>query len=143
MKGPLVVERRTTAPPAAVYRLLTGSTEWTGWQGVDATIEAVPGGIFRMAMADGRTARGQFLELDPDRRVVFTWGWVDAPGIPPGSTEVEIELIPEGDGTLIRLTHRGLADDERSLHLVGWHHYLPRLAARATGAEIGPDPGPG
>jgi uncharacterized protein YndB with AHSA1/START domain len=139
----LRVERRVSAAPPAVYAYLTESDRWAQWQGSDATIEPRPGGLFRMRMADGQTARGQFVELVPDRKVVFTWGWVSAPGIPPGSTVVEIELVPEGDGTLIVLTHRSLPDGERDKHLMGWQHYLPRLATVAEGGTAGWDPGPG
>jgi uncharacterized protein YndB with AHSA1/START domain len=138
----LVVERRVAAPPSAVYAYLTDSNRWAQWQGVDATIEARPGGLFRILMPAGQTARGQFVELVPDRRVVFTWGFVDVPGIPPGSTTVEIDLIPEGDATLVRLTHRGLRDDDVAVHRVGWEHYVPRLVAAASGVDPGPDSTP-
>jgi uncharacterized protein YndB with AHSA1/START domain len=137
------VERRVAAPPAAVYAYLTESDRWASWQGEEATIEPQPGGLFRMRMGTGETARGQFVELVPDRRVVFTWGWVDVPGVPPGSTTVEIELVAEGDGTMIRLTHRDLPADDAPTHEAGWRHYLTRLGARAEGLEPGPDPGPG
>jgi len=102
----------------------------------------VVGGIFSMLMANGMTARGQFIELVPDRRVVFSWGWVDYPGLPPGSTRVEIDLRPDGADTVLVLTHRSLPADELSQHRAGWSHYLPRLAQVARGADPGDDPGP-
>jgi uncharacterized protein YndB with AHSA1/START domain len=83
------------------------------------------------------------VELVPDRRVVFTWGFVDAPGLPPGSTTVEINLIPDGDATLVRLTHRCLTGEDVPIHRAGWDHYLPRLAAVSSGTDPGPDAGPG
>jgi uncharacterized protein YndB with AHSA1/START domain len=138
----LVVERRVSAPPSAVYAYLTESSRWARWQGVEATIEARPGGVFRILMPAGQTARGQFVELVPDRRVVFTWGFVDVPGIPPGSTTVEIDLFPDGDATLVRLTHRGLRDEDVPQHRAGWGHYVPRLAAAAAGDDPGPDSSP-
>jgi uncharacterized protein YndB with AHSA1/START domain len=94
----IVLEQRIAAPPSTVYRFLTESEKWKLWQGVDAKLDARVGGIFSMFMGNGMAARGQFVELVPDRRVVFTWGWVDRPGIPPGSTTVEIELNAEGEG---------------------------------------------
>jgi uncharacterized protein YndB with AHSA1/START domain len=94
-------------------------------------------------MANGMTARGQFLDLDPPHRVVFTWGWVDHPGLPPGSTTVEIVLTPVENGTMIRLTHQGLPMDEVELHRQGWNHYIARLVTVSGGGEPGPDPGPG
>jgi hypothetical protein len=55
---------------------------------------------------------------------------------------VEIELVPADDGTLIRLTHHDLPAAERPTHLIGWQHYLPRLATVSVGDEPGPDSGP-
>jgi uncharacterized protein YndB with AHSA1/START domain len=59
---------------------------------------------------------------------VFTWGW-EAEGhpIPPGSSEVEVTLVPDGDGTLVRLVHRGLPDEAVQQHAEGWDFFLPRL----------------
>jgi uncharacterized protein YndB with AHSA1/START domain len=139
----IVVEQRIAAPPSTVYRYLTESDHWKLWQGVDAELEARVGGIFSLLMGNGMNARGQFVELVPDERVVFTWGWVDRPGIPPGSTTVEISLNAEEEGTLLVLTHRSVADDEAQMQQMGWSHYLPRLALVASGREAGPDPGPG
>ncbi len=137
--GDLRVERRIAAHPSAVYSYLTDSVRWARWQGESAGIQAVPGGIFRMVMANGTTAEGRFVQLVPDARVVFTWGWQGSASVPPGSSIVEIELAPDGDGTLVRLTHRGLPAEERAIHAVGWEHYLPRLAAVAAGDDPGPD----
>lgn len=143
MSAPVVVTQHVSAPPDVVYSYLTESEKWAKWQGARATIEARPGGIFVMSMPDGTTARGQFVELEPNRRVVFTWGWVDNPGVPPGSSTVEIEITPADDGSRITLTHRGLPDEEAGLHEAGWSHYLPRLAARAEGRRVPADRGPG
>lgn len=130
----IVVSQRVDASPAAVYRCLTESRLWTRWHGaVTAGLNPVEGGIFSMSMPNGMMARGRFVELVPDRRVVFTWGWVDRPGIPPGSTIVEIDLEQEGEGTMVVLTHRNLPDDEAPLHREGWEDRLPDLATLAAG----------
>ena len=86
-------------------------------------------------------ARGQYVEIDPPRRVVFTFGWEseNSPE-PPGSTTVEITLVPDGDGTLLRLVHSGVPQEIRAGSDEGWAHYLPRLAIAAGGGEPGPDP---
>jgi len=141
--APLVVERRMAASASTVYSFLVDAEGWTRWQGESAAIDARPGGIFRMTMGNGLTARGEFIELVPHRRVVFTWGWIDSPTVPPGSTVVEIDLIADGDGTLVRLTHRDLAVAEQPSHETGWVHYLGRLTMVAQGFDAGPDPGPG
>lgn len=139
----IVLEQAINAPPSTVYRYLTEGEKWKLWQGVDASLDARPGGIFALVMGNGMSARGQFVELVPDKRVVFTWGWIDQPGIPPGSTTVEVVLHPEGEGTRLVLTHRSVPDEEASAQRMGWTHYLPRLALIAGGADPGPDPGPG
>lgn len=138
----VVVERRVAASPTHVYGYLTVGDRWARWQGRSADIDARPGGIFAMEMATGQRARGQFVELEPDRRVVFTWGWIDHPGVPPGSSTVAIDLIPDGDGTIIRLTHTGLPTEELPLHRMGWDHCLDRLVILVDGGDPGPDPGP-
>jgi len=133
------VERRIAARPAVVYAYLTDSVKWARWQGSIATVEPRPGGRFEMTLGDGTIAEGRFVSLEPDRRVVFTWGWRGHQTVPSGSTTVEVELAQDGDGTLVRLTHRGLPREDQPLHLIGWDHYLPRLATVAEGGDPGPD----
>lgn len=142
MSEPIVVVQRIAAPPAVVYEYLTDAEKWGRWQGTGASLEARPGGDVVLAMPNGETARGRFMGLVPGRRVSFTWGWNGHPAVPPGSTAVEIDLVPDGDGTLVRLTHSGLPADEVPLHRAGWEHYLPRLALAAAGEDPGTDPGP-
>ena len=43
--------------------------------GQTAELDARPGGNFRVQVLPGHTARGRFVELDPPRRLVYTWGW--------------------------------------------------------------------
>ena len=127
----VVVERRVNAPPSTVYSLLTRLDRWLAWQEPGATIDPRPGGAFRMKVAGRAWASGHFSELVPDRRVVVTWGWdaVDYP-VPPESTLVQIDLIPDGDGTLVRLTHSGLPSVLRDVHRQGWLFHLEELESR-------------
>ena len=71
-----------------------------------------PGGVYRVEVIPGNVARGVFVELDPPRRLVYTWGWEAGAGgpVPPGSTTIEIDLVPDGDGTTVHFTHRDLPD---------------------------------
>ena len=137
------LEQRIAAPPATVYRYLTEADRWRLWQGASADLDARPGGLFSMVMPSGMRASGSYLEVEPGRRVVFTWGWEGHDGIPPGSTIVEIVLDADGDGTTLTLVHRDLPPDEVASHTMGWRHYLPRLALAAAGLDPGPDAGPG
>jgi uncharacterized protein YndB with AHSA1/START domain len=84
---------------------------------------------------------GEFVEVDPPRRVVFTWGWeIELFATPPQSTIVEVSLTPEGDETVVRLVHRRLQPAAVAFHRAGWEHFLPRLALIASGSDPGVDP---
>ena len=106
--GPLVVERRIQASPETVFGFFADPRRWLQWQGLEAELDPRPGGVFRMNVRGDGWAVGRFLQVDPPRRIVFTWGWeIERSPLPPGSSVVEVELIPQGDGTLVRLTHPG------------------------------------
>jgi uncharacterized protein YndB with AHSA1/START domain len=96
--------------------------------------------VYRVLVAGQHQAAGEFVEIVPPEKVVFSFGW-DQPGhpIPVGSTTVEITLHPEGEKTRLRLVHRGLPDDAVADHEGGWSHYLERLGIVAAGGTVGPD----
>ncbi len=129
------------APPGEVYALLTDAELLVEWMAPTARLDPRPGGEVTWTHRNGDTVRGEFVELVPDRRVVFTYGWDRADvGVPPGSTVVEITLRPVAAGTELRLVHRGLEGPMADAHAGGWGNYLGRLAARAEGRDPGADP---
>lgn len=129
------------ASPETVWEFLVDPEKIVRWKGVEAFLGPEPGGAYRVQVLPGRLAAGEVLECDPPRRLVHTWGWEGDENVPPGSTTVEYELVPEGDGTRLRFTHRDLPGaDAAGSHAHGWDHYLPRLAAAASGADPGRDP---
>jgi uncharacterized protein YndB with AHSA1/START domain len=136
----VVVTRWIAASPPTVFAFFTDSERWAAWQGVGGTVDARVGGQLRVIMPDAAAASGQFIEVVPPRRIVFTWGWEgnEIP-VPPRSSTVMIELEPADNGTLLRLTHSGLPADVGELHRKGWERYLDRLARRATGNDPGAD----
>jgi uncharacterized protein YndB with AHSA1/START domain len=134
------VERRIAAAPSAVFRYLTESDLWSRWQGEAAELDPTPGGRFEVRMAEGQVVEGEFVAVVPDQRVVLTWGWQQHPRMPPGTTTVEFELTPDGDGTLVRLTHRGIPAEDVPLHRAGWDVFLPRLEIAVGGGDPGPNP---
>jgi uncharacterized protein YndB with AHSA1/START domain len=86
------------------------------------------------------TARGRFTEVVPVHRLAYSFGWDGREKTPPGSGLIEIDLIDREGGTLVRLTHSGLPDEEAcASHEKGWAHYLERLAIAAGGGDPGPD----
>jgi uncharacterized protein YndB with AHSA1/START domain len=109
--------------------------------GSDATLEPVPGGCYRVLMRDGVEAAGEFVEIDPPHRLVFTWGWTQDRAVPPGTTRVVVTLEAERGGTRVILRHYGLPDHgQRDHHRTGWEFYLDRLHVRIQGGDPGPDP---
>ena len=134
-------EIRIAAHPETVFAFLTDPEKILRWKGKSATIDPRPGGIYRVDINGRNIARGQYVEVVPNRRVVFTWGWEgEGSPAPPGSSTVEITLVPDGDGTILRLVHHGLPEEARDAHAHGWTHYLSRLAVAAPGRDPGPDP---
>jgi len=132
------------ASPETVWELLVDPDEATRWMGQAATFDVRPGGTYRLEVIPGNVARGEFVEIDPPRRLVYTWGWElgnSSGSVPPGSTTIEFELTPAGEGTLLRFTHRDLPTAESATsHGHGWDHYLERLVAVAAGGDPGVDP---
>ena len=128
------------ARPETVFRLLTDPHEWVRWKGKIAQLEPRPGGTFHVDFQNDKdVVDGRFVEVIPSRRVVFTWGWQGSPTVPPGSSTVEIDLEPDGDGTRLRLVHRGLPEAALASHTEGWDYFLPRLVNVAEGRDVGSD----
>jgi uncharacterized protein YndB with AHSA1/START domain len=141
-----VVERevRIAARPETVFPFFTDPDKMVQWKGRKAELDPRPGGLYRVELNDQAVARGEYVEIDPPSRVVFTWGWEGQESgphaVPPGSSRVEISLEQDGEGTIVRLRHLGLPEESREIHGQGWDHYLSRLVKTAAGEDPGPDP---
>ena len=143
MEEALVVRREThiSAPPAAVFALLTDPQKILRWMGTEAEVEPHPGGLYLVNVTGARLARGYFREVVPVHRLAYSFGWDGSEEVPPGSSLIEIDLVDEPEGTLLRLTHSGLPNAEQcASHAEGWAHYINRLATVASGRNPGPDP---
>ena len=120
------------AAPADVFSYFVDPALYVRWQGTSADLEPRPGGRFRVFVEAGQVAAGEYVAIEPPRRVVFTWGWEGNPLIPAGSSTVEITLEAAGAGTLVRLRHTGLPDQAAvDIHSEGWNLYLERLSGVA------------
>ena len=129
------------ASPETVWEFLVDPEKLMRWKGINADLDPRPGGVYRCEVIPGHTARGEFVELDPPHRLVFSWGWDGNDGVPPGSSTIEIELATDGEGTSLRFVHRDLPNAEAvASHAHGWDHYLPRLELAAAGGDPGEDP---
>ena len=133
-------EVRIAAKPDAVFAFLTDPAKIARWSGTHAESDPRPGGVKRTVINPGHIMSGAYVEVVPNQTLVYTCGWVDSASIPPGSTMVELVLVTDGDGTLLRLAHAGLPVRARDGHGEVWDHYLARLAVAASGGDPGPDP---
>lgn len=138
----VVVSTTVAAPAPVVYGYFVDLDKLTRWMGHDGTIVAEPGGIFRLHVTDQACAVGEFVELVPPERVVFTWGWEGSELTPPGSSTVTVSLQPDGDATVVTLVHRGLCEGEDDRHEAGWTYFSGRLAVAGAGDDPGPQAHP-
>jgi uncharacterized protein YndB with AHSA1/START domain len=130
------------ADPATVFAFFTDPQRLIRWMGVSAELDPRPGGIFLLDVNPaGWIARGEFKEVIPVSRLAYTWGWEgNNHYVAPGSSLIEIDLVPNNGNTLVRFSHSGLPSEAVPGHSEGWTHYLGRLVIAARGDDPGPDP---
>jgi uncharacterized protein YndB with AHSA1/START domain len=131
------------ARPETVFAFFTDPAKMVRWMGSEATLDPRPGGICRVDMKrdiGDAAILGEFVEVVPYSRLVFTWGWEPDPfGVPPRSSRVEVSLVPEEQRTRVRLVHSELPEAGENFHRIGWEHYGARLARAAAGGDPGAD----
>lgn len=111
------------AAPAAIYRALLDSAEFSKLTGAKATIEPREGGAF--TCFDGYIF-GRQLELVPDRRIVQAWRtqrW------PEGDwSTIRFELQAVDRGTKLVFDQHGAPEGDVPSLSAGWHkHYWEPL----------------
>jgi uncharacterized protein (TIGR03086 family) len=135
------VEKTALLPVSAdeAFALLTEPDRLRRWQTVTARVDLRAGGTYRWTIVPGHAAAGTYLEVEPGRRVVFGWGWEGSPDLGPDASTVTVTLEPTKDGTLVRLVHDGLDEQQATVHAEGWSHYLERLERAAVTGDAGVD----
>ena len=141
-------EIEIAASQETVWELLTDPAKAPAG-GVDTpTFDLREEGKFRMEVSAGSIASGKFTEIEPPRRLAFTFGWEKGGAgpelLPAGSSTVQIELVPTDTGTLLRLVHWGLPNAEAVHEPRRGLGSLPRPAGhgRRPAATRDPIPGP-
>jgi uncharacterized protein (TIGR03086 family) len=121
------------------FALITQPDRLRRWKAITARVDLRAGGDYRWTIIPGHSACGTFTEVEPGRRVVFTWGWEGDAALPPGASTVTITLEPAEGGTIVRLVHDGLTGQQAAMHGEGWTHYLGRLVEAGTRGDAGAD----
>jgi uncharacterized protein YndB with AHSA1/START domain len=135
----LTLRRRINAAPEKVYAAWTEPARLIQWFGparvkqdtVRAEIDLRPGGRYRISFQNDRgeynEVGGVYREVVRNARLVFTWAWHSTP---ERESLVTVSLAPDGEGTLLTLTHGQFLDAEtRDRHREGWLSTLDKLAA--------------
>src|SRR5687767_4939125 len=143
----LRVARTFRAPAERVFQAWTSPEELKKWSAPgEATVGAAEvdfrvGGAYRirMELPDGsvHVAVGEYREIDPPRRLVYTWRWDTQPegqrdphAAARGTrdTLVTVEFTERGGGTEVVLTHSGFETEEsRAGHAQGWEGAFEKL----------------
>jgi len=135
-KTSIHIRRVYKAPVAAVYAAWTDPEQMKHWMGPsdafgesEVTMDVRVGGRYRIVMhaPNGDTHRvgGEYREVVPNKRLVYTWAWESTP---ERESLVTLEFKPSGEGTELVLAHQRFADQEaRDKHREGWDGCLGRL----------------
>lgn len=138
----LRITRILPAPPAEVFAAWTDPRSLAVWmcpgtvREAMAEVELRVGGRFRIVMkhsGEDFVHTGEYLEVSPPHRLVFTWISKATHG---RTTTVTIELRPHGRGeTEIVMTHEGLPGETRAEHSSGWGQIVQKLEAHLRGSR--------
>jgi uncharacterized protein YndB with AHSA1/START domain len=134
----LEIKRLIKAPRDRVYAAWTDPAQLKQWFGPEKvqTDELVAdiraGGKYQWDVTtpegEKMTCRGEYRELQPGRKIVFTWRWDDDEDWENHTSIVTIELSDHADGTEIRLTHEQLPNEDSCKgHTRGWNSALDKL----------------
>ena len=107
--------------------------QWHAPQNVevgDVQVDLRVGGTYRIEMLhdddkNNCIATGEYLEIENNRRLVYTWGWE---GPDRYETLVTVEFIEKNGGTELLLKHQRFANNSaRDKHEFGWNGCLESL----------------
>ncbi len=134
-KPSLTLKRRFKAPPAKVFAAFADPEKVRLWMGpgemkaVIAESDTRTGGRYRWVMqapnGEQHDVGGVYREVVPNRKLVFTWAWKSTP---ERESLVTVEIKPDGEGSLLTLTHEQFFDeDARDRHQGGWNGALDKM----------------
>ena len=139
----LEIKRLIKAPRDRVYAAWTDPAQLIQWFGPekvqtrDLIAETRVGGKFRWDLTNSEgenmTCLGEYRELQPGKKIVFTWQWDDDEDWENHTSVVTVELFDADGGTELRLTHKQLPNEaSRDGHTGGWNSALDKLEKFVT-----------
>jgi uncharacterized protein YndB with AHSA1/START domain len=130
----ITISRTIPASPERAFAAWTDVTQLAAWwwpqlAGTTYDVDARQGGRFRISSpAIGATVTGVYAEVDPPRRLGFTWNWEDEDE-PEATVEdmVVVTFEPGDGGTLVTVAHTSTAHVPEGGAEQGWNDVLDRL----------------
>jgi uncharacterized protein YndB with AHSA1/START domain len=137
-KTSLEIKRFINVPRARVYAAWTDPAQLKEWWGPESVrtrnLVADPrvGGKYRWDLTNPEgeemTVFGEYRELVPGKKIVFTWKWDDDANWEEHNSIVTVELSDRDGGTELHFIHEKLPSEEsRDRHNEGWNSVLDRL----------------
>jgi uncharacterized protein YndB with AHSA1/START domain len=138
----ITIARTVAATPERVFAAWTDAEQLAAWWwpqlgGTTYDVDARLGGRFRIHSSGiGATVTGVYTEVEPPRRLVFTWSWEDE-GEPEAVVEdtVVVTVEPDDGGTLVTVAHTSVAHVPEGGAEQGWNDVMDRLARMWQVAE--------
>lgn len=112
------------APRDTVFKYFTDTPRWAAWWGAGSKIDARVDGDLLIVYPGGAQVVGKVLELDPPKKIVFSYGYVKGVPIGPGESRVTIQLDAIREGTRVHLHHAFAEAGVRNQHVQGWRYQL-------------------
>lgn len=125
--------------PDEAFALITEPDRLRRWKTIASRVDLRAGGEYRFTIVPGHVARGTYREVVPGQRIVFGWGWEGATELGPDASTVTVTIEPADGGSLVRLVHEGLTEEQAVSHMEGWNHFFDRLERAAAEGDAGPD----
>ena len=137
-KTSLEIKRFIKAAPDRVYAAWTDPAQLKGWWGPEGVItrsltaDVRVGGKYRWDLTspegEEMSAFGEYRELIPGKKIVFTWKWDDDEAWEDRISLVTVEFSDRDGGTELFFKHEQLPSEEsRDRHNEGWNSLLDRL----------------
>jgi uncharacterized protein YndB with AHSA1/START domain len=138
----LLITRTFDAPASLMFALWTDPRHFRNWMGpegfecVEAQIDLRVGGRYRGMIRSPETGDswfgGEYREIEPNRRLVFTFMWDEGPS---GEVETLVTItFDERDGKTTQTFHQSpfISVARRDAHVGGWTSAFNKLGAYAV-----------
>ena len=134
----LAFERHLDHPIEVVWDAITNHEQIARWNRRKARLEAGAGGSIDYVSGISQFhVTGKILTWDPPRVYEHEWNVEPREYLPHGERSVvRWELTPDGDGTILRITHRHLTQQTARGFVAGTHAFLDRLEDELDGRPL-------